>query len=455
MLRAGAWAAFPVAACLMWSAPAAADAVVTTRALKGPYMTGLSSNAVDVRVELDAAAPVTVEVSRATKGAAAPRRFADATSSAMHVVHLTGLDAGADYTYEVRAGGVSVGGGHFSTSASDGAPTTFLVYGDDRTDPTTHAAVVRAMLATPTEFLVNTGDTVADGGNPADWQSFFDVEAPLLHDRPILLAIGNHELYDDAAGANFARYFGFFDARDPSGAPKAYGTTRIGATRFFFLNGMHDWDSGEERQWLEAELARADKEQGLEWRIVAVHHGPASSGPHGPNKRLLDAHVPELLVAHHVDLVFAGHDHIYDRGVASNLKYVVSGGGGAPLYDIANPSAASLLHEAAYHFVEVSVAKEAIQTIVHRADGSLLEKCTVRHSLAWECTAGSPRISVAGPASPAIASPPLAPPPPPPAGGKCSCGVPGGSSSRPGPLMMALGLLFGAWAWRFMRSRRK
>src|SRR5208283_1336658 len=106
------------------------------------------------------------------------------------------------YSYMIRVDGKIVGQGRFSTATkqASGARLKFLVYGDDRTDATAHAAVVRALAATPSDFLVNTGDMVEDGGRGADWQSFFDVEAPLLRDRPIFVAIGNHELYDDRAG---------------------------------------------------------------------------------------------------------------------------------------------------------------------------------------------------------------------------------------------------------------
>jgi hypothetical protein len=40
-----------------------------------------------------------------------------------------------------------------------------------------------------------------------------------------------------------------------------------------------------------------------------------------------------------VNMVFAGHDHYYERGEADNgLAYIISGGGGAGLYDTENPT---------------------------------------------------------------------------------------------------------------------
>jgi MYXO-CTERM domain-containing protein len=371
-----------------------------TKLVKGPYVTGFTDTTADVRFELDAPGPATVEVTPSA-GGSLPARFADTTVTATHLIHVTGLQASKSYAYSVLLGTQVAGRGSVTAAPdpSSGAPFRFIVYGDTRSDATTHEGIVRAILATPSDFLVNTGDIVAEGGSASDWQSFFSVEAPLLRERPLLLCIGNHELYEDEAGGNFARYFGFPDA---SGALKPYGSVRIGNTRIFFLNGMHDWSSGEERVWLDRELSRADSEPGLVWRMVAVHHSPWSSGPHGGNPRFLSARLPELLDAHKVDLLFAGHDHIYERGDDRSLKYIISGGGGAPLYKIAKPTPETRKAESAYHFVEVSVTPTEVRTVAHRLDGTVLEKCGFQKGQPWDC---DPVLAASAPPAPAPAMP--------------------------------------------------
>ena len=318
-----------VVASSLARAPGAADAASPpTKVVKGPYVSAFTDTSADVRFELDAPGPATVEVAPGNPGATAAR-FADLRSPP----RIWCMSRGCRPRRRTRTASCSArrspGRGNVTAAPdpSSGAPFRFIVYGDSRSDSATHEAIVRAILATPSDFLLNTGDIVAEGGSASDWQTFFSIEAPLLRDRPLLLCIGNHELYEDEAAGNFSHYFGFPDA---SGALKPYGTARIGNARIFFLNGMHDWASGEERAWLDRELARADTEPGLVWRMVAVHHSPWSAGPHGGNPRFLAAHLPELLRAHKVDLLFAGHDHIYERGDGGSLKYMISGGGGAP-----------------------------------------------------------------------------------------------------------------------------
>jgi hypothetical protein len=375
---------------------AIADSARPVRLSKGPYLTGLCESAVDVRFEFSGAVPATIEVGSATD-AGGPRIFEDRAVATMHVLHATNLAPATRYPYTVRVGGKAIGGGAFTTAPSQasGAEVKFLLYGDNRSDPTAHAAVVRAMESSSSDFLVNTGDMVEDGGRADDWQSFFDVEAPLLRDRALFVAVGNHELYDDRAGANFARYFGF---AAQNGCAQPYGTLRWSNVRFFFLNSMHDWSSGEERQWLEAELTRSDAEPGLAWRIAVTHFGPWSSGPHGGNAALLSAHVPELLAAHSVDLLVAGHDHIYERGASGGLKYVISGGGGAPLYRVSN-SAFTRKAESTYHFVEITAGLQGVRLLARRLDGSVLDQCGFAKGTGWDCDAPdiqAPRTPDAG-----------------------------------------------------------
>ncbi|HEY3815774.1 MAG TPA: metallophosphoesterase [Polyangiaceae bacterium] len=419
-------------AAILAASPDAAAA--TPKLQKGPYLVEVTDTAVDVRFELDTAVPADVELrpAGAAGDAAAARTVVDGSAS-MHSVHATGLEPATAYEYAVRVGGAVAGTGRFVTAPRDDAktPVTFLVYGDVRSGEATQAAIVRAMKETPSDFLVNTGDIVAAGGSAADWQEFFQLEEPLLRDRPLFLCIGNHELSDDQAGTSFARYFGFDGAGDGGTALLPYGTTRWGNARFFFLNGMHDWKQGGERAWLERELTRSDTEPGLVWRIAVVHHSAWSSGPHGGNAKLLDAKIPELLAAHKVDLVLAGHDHIYERGEqggSTPIKYVITGGGGAPLYPIEHRLPSTRKAESTYHFVEVTLNGTALRLVAHRLDGTILDSCGFTQGQPWDCDAPAktgPSLDPTGqaPADPVAAS------------SRCGCTVPGAR----------VGVALGAW----------
>jgi hypothetical protein len=406
--------------------------------LKGPYIQQLGSTGVEVRVELDAPAAVSVEIGKA--GETATKTMADATASAFHVVRVTELEPATRYQYAVHAGAVVSDKGTFITAPRDdsGAPFSFLLYGDNRSGDEVHRVVTRALLGTPSDFLLHTGDFAYAGGDEREWQTLFDIEKVLVRDRCVFSSVGNHELNGDPGAAAYARYLG-------PAQGKLYGTFRWSNARFFLLNAFTSWDGGEEREWLSRELARADSEPGLVWRFAVIHHGPFSSGRHGPNERIDDARIPELLSQHKVDLVISGHDHIYERGEATSsgydVRYIISGGAGAPLYIEHSPRAYSKRFEPAYHYVELDVSFERVKLIARRPDGSLLEQCGFGHAPGWDCDGASRAAPTASAAAFTPAADPTVANPAPAAAGASRCGCGAGGTGGAGALVLALSLV--------------
>lgn len=426
-------------------ASASADAQIPRMFRKGPYVQDLSSSAVSIRFELETKGPASVELSHDNEP---PIVVMDRDESSFHAVRVDKLKPATRYSYIVRALGATSARGEVQTAPADDsrAPMSFLIYGDNRTDPDAHAAVVRAMKQSPTDFLVHTGDFVASGGSASDWQAFFDIEAPLLRDRCLFACVGNHELFEDSAAANYVR---FFTPSPAGGTTRLFGSMRWSNARFFFLNAFDDWSGGEQRAWLNDELARADSEPGLEWRFAVVHHGAWSAGPHGSSPKLTSAGIPALLAAHKIDLLVSGHDHIYERGESNGMRYLVSGGGGAPVYRNSKALSSTRKLEATHHFVEVTVNDKGVQLAAKRADGSLIEKCGFAKARGWDCDpSASPPASGPLPPSPQARPAPEAPAAPAPSG-RCGCRAVGGG--RDGAA--ALGLV--ACAVIFFRARRQ
>jgi predicted phosphodiesterase len=403
-----ALAAHSLALLVAVEGPASAGGPIT----KGPWMPQVTPTSAVVRVEVDPPAPVTLEVGLSAKvgstDAGAGSVIESREARALHTILVQGLAPATRYPFTVRVHGAPRYGA-ITTAPADasGAPFRFLAFGDNRTDDAAHAAVVRAMVSAASDFVVHTGDMVDNGASPSQWQTFFDVEAPLTRERPLFSCVGNHELVD-GAGAEYVRYFGSAELPGEVVAPAAAivgvpltsaataapsleqlrGTFRWSNARFFLLNGMVQYGSGPSRAWLERVLADADQEPGLVWRIAVVHHGPWSSGPHGDNALLHDAKIPQLLRAHGVDLVLSGHDHLYERGFAEGLAYIVTGGGGAPVYRVKKAEPTSRRFESVRHFVEVAVSGPALQLATIRSDGSVVERCALRKGdTGWACDA--------------------------------------------------------------------
>ena len=405
---------------------------------KGPYLQALGQTAVTIKLELATPEPVTVLVSgpsgfQSSKASESQKRF--------HAVRVEGLSPATTYTYRIKIGDEESKPVEFTTAPSDTRPFKFVVYGDSRSDAASHAAVARAIDKAPGDFFVHTGDMVQDGDNEAQWQEFFGIEGKLLASRCAFVAVGNHELTtpDPTGQVNFLRYFASTES-DGRERPHLYGSFRWSNTRFFLLNAMDTW-TGDEKEWLRAELASALDEPGLVHRIVVLHHGPFSSGYHGGNARLASQGIISMLRDNKVELVFAGHDHTYERGEGQGLKYVVSGGAGAPLYQQRGRAPEMQAFESVHHFLEVAIDGPAVKVLARRASGTVIEECGYKGTESWSCKSDEKKTGATATPAPQQAST------------ACACAVPGSTSGAPGgaAALVALGAL-GALGARRRRS---
>ena len=273
--------------------------------------------------------------------------------------------------------------------AAESEKFTFVAYGDTRSNPVVHAAIIKEIVSLHPEFVLQSGDLVSDGGNPAQWTEFARITQP-LRDAHIAYypARGNHDV-----GVYYPKYVTEpFDSGDR--VNKLYYAFTRHRNRFIVIDSMEDYDpSSRQYAWLAGELARAQK---TAFSIfVMFHEGPFSIGPHGPTPEALQ-YLHPLFVKYGVRAAFCGHDHLYYRTVRDGVAYIVTGGGGAPPYrpenvQLAVPgdvyvhdtdSAGHILDEAQYdalihHAIKCDVDGRRVTMTVIRPDGSIIDHFTL------------------------------------------------------------------------------
>lgn len=129
---------------------------------------------------------------------------------------------------------------------------------------------------------------------------------------------GNH---DAANKDKLTPYYNFFTLP----GNESYYTYKWGPVSFFSINSV-EGDLNKQKSWLANEVKLSD----APFKIVFFHHPPYSSGGHGNN-----AFMQWDFKSMGVDVVFTGHDHIYDRIEKldeKGLYYIVNGLGGANAY---------------------------------------------------------------------------------------------------------------------------
>ena len=279
----------------------------------------------------------------------------------------TGLRPGATYYYDVM--GHEEGKGRFKTAPIDQAPFEFVVYGDTRTRHDVHQRVVNAIVGNAhPDFVLHTGDLVADGVDSSQWPIFFGIEKELLRNAAFFPSLGNHERNDP-------QYYEFFDVKTP------YYSFNWGTSHFIVLNSdignsaaspaAREAFWAEQVRWLEEDLANSQK---ADFRFVVAHHPPITAvrRRQGGNPEMT-ALMP-LFERYKLTAGFFGHDHNYQHHLKNGVHYVVTGGGGAPLYDVDVPSPGITQKvESIEHFVQVKVAGPKGRIEAHAIDGRLLD----------------------------------------------------------------------------------
>jgi 2',3'-cyclic-nucleotide 2'-phosphodiesterase (5'-nucleotidase family) len=82
---------------------------------------------------------------------------------------------------------------------------------------------------------------------------------------------------------------------------------------------------------------------------------------------------------HEVTAVFSGHDHNYQRHLKNGVTYVVTGGGGAPLYDVDGPiPGITQKVERTEHFVSIKVEPGKVVLDAEALDGHRIELVELR-----------------------------------------------------------------------------
>ena len=281
-------------------------------------------------------------------------------------VTFTGLRPGTAYDYAVP--GHDELKGSFKTPAAAGEPFEFVVYGDTRTRHDVHKTVVAGVLAnSQPDFILHTGDLVADGTDPALWPIFFDIERDLLRKTAFFPSLGNHE-------RNARDYYEFLQV-------PAYYSFNWGNAHFAVLDSdignIATGDTAkqsawrEQVQWLEEDLR---KNQKSEFRFVAAHHPPmtAVSNRQGDNPHMTA--LEPMLEQMHVTAAFFGHDHNYQHYLKNGVHYVITGGGGAPLYDVDKPpQGITKLVLRTENFVRVRMDGKVAHVVALAPDGAKLE----------------------------------------------------------------------------------
>lgn len=306
--------------------------------------------------------------------------------------HLTGLDAGQTYAYTISLGQRALAQDALRTNKPAGQPFTFIAFGDSGKGTESQYLLAAQMPAINPDFVLHTGDLIYNCGERFLYRSrFFRPYRALLSRVNFWPSIGNHDVTEPI---DESAYFDVFDLPrngPPELSPEHNYWFDYASARIAIVDSELDEATlGESvAPWLRDVFAKSD----ALWKFVVFHRPPYTAGRHGPCEKVQHTLVPVFEQAG-VDMVFNGHDHMYERTTpirdgkpaedGRGVVYIVTGAGGARLYDVLppekRPAYIASVHNEIHSLTKVTVTGDELTLEQIAQGGAMLDHWTLHKS---------------------------------------------------------------------------
>tara|TARA_B100001750_G_scaffold207080_1_gene185168 strand:+ start:1661 stop:3154 length:1494 start_codon:yes stop_codon:yes gene_type:complete len=273
----------------------------------------------------------------------------DSLDVRIHEVHVCGLEPSTTYYYKVGGPGAWSETFDVATAPVLGStePWTFAASGDSRNNTAgVWQLAQRQILEAGADLHVFSGDAVNLSALQTEWDAFFEAREgdfqvqDALARIPFMVSNGNH----DNLRVNYLAQFAMPQdiSEGEGGQGEEWYSFDYANAHFVVLNDTVEDDatiSGPEADWLRADLAAVDRDV-TPW-VFAVHHRNLYTcmSSHSPSGQLRTAWQP-IYDEFAVDVVFQGHNHVYERsrpirGLTATNEGVVAaeGAGGEPTFE--------------------------------------------------------------------------------------------------------------------------
>jgi hypothetical protein len=302
---------------------------------------------------------------------------------------LTDLASGQKYAYTIRRGQHTLAQAALRTNKSAAEPFTFVVFGDSGRGTQEQYRLAAQMNAVDPDLALHTGDVVYGAGERHKYRErFFLPYRELLRRVNLWPSLGNHDVVEPHFGGPYLEVFELPQNGPADEQPERNYWFDYGAARFAIVDSnideaaLHDHIA----PWLHDVMADA----AATWKFVVFHHPPYTGGHYAPDQRIQNTLVP-VLEDTRVDIVFNGHDHMYQRTrpirggeVAEDgdgVVYIVTGAGGARLYEPLPPDERppyiTALNHQIHSFTYVSIEGSELTLKQIALGGAVLDEWTL------------------------------------------------------------------------------
>ena len=253
--------------------------------------------------------------------------------------------------------------------ANDANALKFAIIGDSGSGSSAQYKVAERLIAMrakfPYELVLMMGDNLYSGSGTKDYAKKFELPYKALLDAkvPFYAALGNH----DNPNERFYKPFNMNGERYYTFRPRP-------GIRFFALDS--NYMDKPQLQWLEKELAAS----GSDWKLVFFHHPLYSSGAtHGSSMDLRGLLEP-IFLKYGVDVVFAGHEHFYERlKPQKGIYYFISGAAGKIREgNVQKTDLTAKAYDTGFSFMLLEISGPAMKFQVLTETGQIVDSGTIQ-----------------------------------------------------------------------------
>jgi hypothetical protein len=360
---------------------------------RGPYVANATTNAISIAWRTPDWGDSIVEFGT---GPGLGQVFADESLTKSHEVRLTGLLPGTPYYYRVRTSdtlGEAVSPVYSFRTANTSGDLTFAVLGDSGSGWASQMQVARVLAGTGADLVLHAGDIIY----PYFMRGYEDtrvlsVYGAHMRTTPYYFTFGNHELYSGTDeyylesipvptnAVTGTKHFYSFDRGDAH-FTCLYVPMLISNSLtlpYMLFPGSTQY------QWLSNDLARSTKP----WKIAFFHSPLLDSSLHRYDdangnglydRQELQSMLLPLFRQHHVQAVFSGHAHDWERFVPTNgVHAFVSGGGGYTLYGVAEHDPLSAQFWAIYECLKVTIHGDTMRVQALDSSGLVFDEAVIQ-----------------------------------------------------------------------------
>jgi len=233
----------------------------------------------------------------------------------------------------------------------------------------------------PFDLVIMLGDNMYGGQQPADFVKKFEMPYAALLSAGVKFqaSLGNHDRDENVLYKPFNM-----------NGQRYYSYTRNNV-RFFALDSTRMDDK--QVAWIDTSLARATED----WKICYFHHPLYSNADRHGASVDLRVRLEPIFVKHGVDVVFSGHDHVYERlKPQKGIYYFVSGAAGQLRRGNMSPAeqtAAYFDQDQSFMVVEIAGSEMYFEAVSRT--GRIVDAGTITRQ-AKAAAAGSPPPEPAG-----------------------------------------------------------